>query len=324
MQKALVILVQLTLFSGILLAEGVQEEPPNDSGWRPIRPITLIVPWEEGGASDRTSRVAAELIEERLGQRILIDNRPGAAGAFGTEQVLIARADGYTWSSGVATDLANYKSLGLLDTALEEWRLYLHLALPLVAAVPTDSVYTDFGRLLTALKAEPGKIRVNAAGLGPCGKSGIEEIREHTEIEYISADYYASTPALIAALSGEIDLLILPSVDLVDMLRAGKLRALAVLSDTSLRLDGYGEIEAVSNWIPDFEPDLIHYGIFLPRGVPDKTIETLGEIWEEKIADSEALISFAAENGLLFIPAWGDEAHARISSSYKRRRIPNK
>src|SRR6187401_979276 len=93
--------------------------------WKPTKPITIIVPWAAGGSTDQVSRVAAAEIEKALGQKIVVVNQPGASGSIGTRNALQAAPDGYTWTAGAAKDLGTYIVSGLLDTKIDDWRLYL-------------------------------------------------------------------------------------------------------------------------------------------------------------------------------------------------------
>lgn len=309
MKKALFLLLSLSLVAGFAFAEGASEEAAADDGmWKPEKPINLIVPWGAGGSTDRSARTTAGILEEHLGQKIVVVNQPGAAGSVGTKSVMDAPRDGYTWTAGAAKDLGNYKVQGMLDTTIEDWHLFLNVAMPQVVAVPADSPYDTFGELLEAFKTNPGEISVATAGINSSGHTGIEQIRKYTGIDYRHVTYDGGNPAVIATVAGETDVVTQLSVEEADMLRAGKLKALAVLSGNSLDLDGYGTIEPITNWIPEFKSAAIYFGLFIPKGVPDNVVETLGSIWDEHVKSSQVLMKFASENGLVFGPEWGEAA----------------
>jgi len=92
------------------------------------------------------------------------------------------------------------------------------------------------------------------------------------------------------------------------MLKGGKLRALAVLDDKPLQLKGYGEIPAITEWIPEFRAAPNYFGIWVPADVPAEVLETFGEIWDTTISDSQMLADYAAERGAVFDPSRGEEA----------------
>src|SRR5512139_4063730 len=96
--------------------------------WKPTKPITIIVPWAAGGSTDQVTRVTAAELEKALGQKVVIVNQPGASGSIGTKNALESPKDGYTWTAGAAQDLGTYAVLGMLDTSVKDWTLYLNVA----------------------------------------------------------------------------------------------------------------------------------------------------------------------------------------------------
>ena len=297
---AIVLCLTLSIFSTIAQAQ-----------WNPDKPINLIVPWGAGGSTDRSARTTAGIIEEHLGQKIVVINQPGASGTVGTKSCLDAAKDGYTWTAGAAKDLGNYKVQGLLDTVIGDWHLFLNVAMPQVVSVNVDSPYQTFDDLLKAFKDKPGKVKVATAGINSAGHTAIEQIKKYAGIEYKHVTYDGGNPAVIATVAGETEVVTQLSVEEVDMLRAGKLRALAVLSSEPLELDGYGTIPPVTDWIADFETAPIYFGLFVPKGVPDEVLATLGAIWDDVVKQSPELKKFASENAVVFDPAWGEEAQEK-------------
>jgi len=279
--------------------------------WKPAKPIKLIVPWGAGGSTDQVTRVCAGELEEALGQKIVVVNQPGASGSIGTKNTLDAPKNGYTWTSGAAKDLGTYQILGMIDSSIRDWHLFLNISLPQVVAVRSDSAYKSFEDLLQAFKDNPGKVKVSSAGINSAGHSGIETIKKYTGIDYKHITYDGGNPAVIAVVSGEADVVTQLSSEETDMLKAGKLRALAVLDDNPLDIKGYGTVPPITQWIPEFKGAPIYFGIFIPKGVPDDMIQTLGKAWDEVILKSERLKEYAAGRGAVFAPSWGDEAQKR-------------
>lgn len=279
--------------------------------WKPAKPIKLIVPWGAGGSTDQVTRVCAGELEGPLGQKIVVVNQPGASGSIGTKNTLDAPLDGYTWTSGAAKDLGAYQVLGMIDTSIRDWNLFLNISLPQVVAVHSDSPYKTFDDLLKAFKKNPGKVKVSSAGINSAGHSGIETIKKYTGISYKHITYDGGNPAVIAVVSGEADVVTQLSSEETDMLKAGKLRALAVLDDNPLNIKGYGSVPPITRWIPEFKGAPIYFGIFIPKGVPDDVIQTIGEAWDNVIMKSERLKEYAAGRGAVFAPSWGNEAQVR-------------
>jgi len=280
-----------------------------ENAWKPKKPINLIVPWGAGGATDGVSRQTAMVLEKYLDQKIVIVNQPGASGSVGTKNVLDKPKKGLYWTAGAVKDLGVYKVQGLLDTTLDDWHIFTNFAIPNVVAVNASSPYKDFGELLEAFKANPGKIRVATAGVNSAGHTAIEMIKSYTDIDYKHISYDGGNSAVIATVAGECDVVPQLAKEEVDMLKAGKLRALAVLADGPLKIAGYDqEIPSVKKWIPDFVTAPIYFGIFVPKGVPQEVVDTLTAIWNKSLMVDESLKTYAAQNAMIFDPAAGDVA----------------
>ncbi|MCK5516896.1 MAG: hypothetical protein KAI39_08480, partial [Desulfobulbaceae bacterium] len=244
-----------------------------------------------------------------LGQKIVVVNQPGASGSVGTKSVLDKPKKGLYWTAGAVKDLGVYKVQGLLDTTLDDWHIFTNFAIPNVVAVRTDSPYKDFGELLEGFKANPGKIRVATAGVNSAGHTAIEMIKSYTDIDYKHLSYDGGNSAVIATVAGECEVVPQLAKEEVDMLKAGKLRALAVLADGPLNIEGYDkEIPSVKKWIPDFVTAPIYFGIFVPKGVPQEVVDTLTAVWNKSLKADESLKKYAAQNAMIFDPAAGDAA----------------
>ena len=279
--------------------------------WKPDKPITLIVPWSAGGATDQITRLCAGELEEALGQKIVIVNQPGASGSVGTKTVMDAAKDGYTWASGAIGDLGTYKILGFLDTQVEDWHIYLNVANVMVISVNPDTPYQSFEDLLKAFKENPGKISVSTAGMISAGRIAMEGIKNVTGIEYEHVTYDGGAPAVIACVAGETEVTAQLASEQADMIRAGKLRPLAVLAKQPLEIADFGMIDPITKWLPEFEPTPSYFGIYIPRGVPDNVVNTMNKLWREKIVGNEKIIAYARDRGAIFVPYWGLEGLAR-------------
>jgi tripartite-type tricarboxylate transporter receptor subunit TctC len=303
------LLVVLGVTSGLVVGLFSIQNVSAENAWKPKKPINLIVPWGAGGATDGVSRQTAMVLEKDLGQKVVVVNQPGASGSVGTKSVLDKPKTGLYWTAGAVKDLGVYKVQGLLDTTLADWHLFLNFAIPNVVAVNADSPYKDFGELIEAFKANPGKIKVATAGVNSAGHTAIEMIKSYTDIEYKHVSYDGGNPAVIATVAGESDVVPQLAKEEVDMIKAGKLRPLAVLADAPLMIDGYDqEIPSVKQWIPDFVTAPIYFGIFVPKGVSQEVVDTLTMIWDKSLKNNEGLATFAAKNAMIFDPATGDKA----------------
>lgn len=281
-----------------------------DYAWQPDKPITIIVPWSAGGSTDQMARLVASELEGLLGQSVVVVNQPGASGSIGTKNALEANHDGYTWTAGAAGDLGTYVVLDMLDTKLTDWNIYLTVANASVVGVNANSAYETFDQLLEAMQASPGEIAVATAGLSSAGHNAMELISQATGAEYKHVTYDGGNPAVIATVSGETEVTTQLAVEQAEMIRGNRIRPLAVLSNKPLEIDGFGEIPPITNWLPDLQLATNYFGIWAPAGIPAEVIETMNQIWTEKMSQSDVLQSYASERGALFTPAYGEEAQA--------------
>ena len=286
--------------AALLLAAVTAPASAADYPWQPDQPVTIIVPWAAGGSTDQVTRIAAGEVEEALGQRVVVINQPGASGSIGTKAALDAPRDGTTWTAGAAQDLGTYIVLGMLDTRIEDWHLYLTVANVAVVGVNADTPYQTMQDLLDAMKERPGEVSVATAGLNSGGHNAIEAIRQATGIEYRHVTYDGGNPAVIATVGGETQVTTQLAVEQAEMIRAGRIRPLAVLSDQPLELEGFGEIPPLTATVQGFPTAPNYFGIFVPKGVPDEVVQTLDAIWQDRIANSEQLRGYATNRGAQF------------------------
>lgn len=312
MLKKIIVVFVLLLAAGVIFAGSQKEE---SAEWTPKKAIQIIVPWGAGGSTDQMTRVVAGELEGPLGQKIVVVNQPGASGSVGTKGCLDAAHDGYTWTAGAAADLGAYKVRGLLDTKLDDWVLFLTVANVSVISVNVDEPYQDFGELLQAFKDKPGEIPVATAGQLSAGHNAMIAIQKYTGVEYKHVTYDGGNPAVIATVAGECVAVPQLAVEQADMLAGGRLRALAVLDDKPLELEKYGTIPPITNWIPEFIPGPNYFGIWIPKDAPQEVLDRFGSIWDEVMANSQALKDYAAARGAVFAPAWGAKA-ADMAMSY--------
>ncbi len=278
--------------------------------WKPTKPINLIVPWAAGGSTDQITRVTAAELEKVLGQKVIVVNQPGASGSIGSKNALEAPKDGYTWTAGAAQDLGTYQALGMLDTNIKDWHLFLSVANVAVVGVGANTPYQTMPQLLAAMKAKPGEIKVATAGVTSGGHNAMEAISRATGVKYRHVTYDGGNPAAVATVSGETDLTTQLAVEQAEMIRGKRIRPLATVSDKALELEGFGTIEPISKFVPGFKVPTNYFGIFIPKGVPADVVATMQKVWAENIANNAAIKAYATSKGALFAPVAGDAAQA--------------
>ena len=300
------------LIAAAVLVSAAVPATAADYSWKADKPITIIVPWGAGGATDQVTRVTAAVLEEELGQTVVIVNQPGASGSIGKKNAWEASRDGYTWAAGAPKQLGTYKLLGQWDTWIDDWRLYNTVTnVPLVSVNP-DAPYATMAEFIEAMKA--GKVTVATAGAGSSGHAAVEALKGVIGGDYKHVTYDGGNPAVVATVAGEAEATTQLASEQAEMVRAKRLRPLAVLADQPLEIEGFGAVPPITDFVSEKLPILsTAFGIFIPKdGTPPEVIETFDRIWAEKIPQSERLKGYALEKGALFTPAAGKTAHDKV------------
>lgn len=275
----------------------------------PERPIQLIVPWGAGGATDQVTRVVAAELGDALGQSVVVVNQPGASGSLGSQAAWDAPHDGYTWTAGAAKDLGTYGVTGLMDTSIKDWDLYLNSALASVISVPANSDINTLDDFVAALQA--GGIKVGTSGVNSAGHSAIEALSAAVGGSYIHAGYDGGSAAVLSTVSGETDVTTQLISEQIDMLRAGQLKPIAILSDTDADVPGVGIIPSISTELPDVPVAPIYFGVFVPGDVPEEVSSRMEAAWAG-LAESTALAEYTEGRGSLLTVHSGDEAQEKV------------
>jgi tripartite-type tricarboxylate transporter receptor subunit TctC len=279
-----------------------------DYSWKPDRPVTIIVPWAAGGSTDQMARIVAGELEAELKQKFIVVNQPGASGSVGTKNAVEAAKDGYTWAAGAATVVGTYRVLGLLDSGLKDWHMFFAVAnLTAIAANP-GAPFKDFGQLLDALKKGGANVPIATAGLSSAGHNFMESVKAAAKIDYKHVTYDGGNPAVLATVSGETQAVAQLLVEMSEMIKGKRLVPLAVLSDKPVMLEGFGEIQPTTKWLPTMPAPMNYFGIWCAKGTPDNVVKTMTQVWEKKIKTSEALKKYANARSALFAPLHGEEA----------------
>jgi tripartite-type tricarboxylate transporter receptor subunit TctC len=197
----------------------------------PSKPIRWIIPFPAGGNYDVTSRLVGEAMGRRLGQTVIADNRPGAGGIVGLEVAANAPADGYTVVMGsfsvlwIGPYLAGKPSMVPLFAPLS-----LLTTVPMVIVTKTDGRFADIKAALSEARAKPGTVSIGHAGNGTTNHIGILRLQVNEKVQFNVIPYKGSGPGLNDLMAGQIDLYTDQLTTSLPQIRAGKLRALLVLS----------------------------------------------------------------------------------------------
>jgi len=239
----------------------------------PSRPVRLVVPFTPGGSTDILARAIGQKVAEAWGQPVVIENKPGAGGNVGVELVAKSAPDGYTIVMGhIGTFAANpalYKALPY-DPIRDFAPITLVAMVPNVLVVGPAVESRTLADLIALAKANPGKLDYGSGGNGSAAHLATEYFKLRTGVSLQHVPYKGTGPAIADLLGGQIGLMITGALPLMQHIKSGKLRALAVASPTRLSIlpdvptvaeSGYPGFAAVQ-W----------YGLFAPAATPKDVV----------------------------------------------------
>jgi tripartite-type tricarboxylate transporter receptor subunit TctC len=285
--------------AALVFAVGLVGSSPA-ADWKPTKPVTVIVPWPAGGATDLTVRILASEMEKVLGQRLSVVNTPGASGAIGMQNAYDAPKDGYTWTGNADVSVVNYPVLDLMKVTHRDWNQWYALMTPNIIATTMDYPVKDVTELIKVMKEKPGQVAVASAGVGSSGHLALEIFKSVTGVSPRHVPYAGGNPAVIATISGESNVVMQLSMEEADMIRAKKLKPLANMSDRPLQISGYGEVPPITKWIPNFPSTGSHFGIMVAKGVPQDVVAAISKAFDVA-AKSETLKKFADEKAVFLV-----------------------
>ncbi|MCC6776117.1 MAG: tripartite tricarboxylate transporter substrate binding protein [Hyphomicrobiales bacterium] len=250
----------------------------------PTRPIRWIVAGAPGNTTDIIARLIGQRLTERLGQPVVIENRPGAGGNIGTEAAVRASADGYTLlligsPQVINTTLYDKLSFNLLRDIAPVASI---ARTPNVMAVNLQFPATTVAEFVAHAKAHPGKINFGSPGIGTSNHISGELFKMMTGTEMVHVPYRATQAALTDLISGQIQVVFDNLPTSIGYIRDGKLRPLAVTSAT--RWEGLPDIPTVGEFVPGFEASGFG-GVGVPAGTPREIIARLNTEINAALAD---------------------------------------
>jgi tripartite-type tricarboxylate transporter receptor subunit TctC len=244
----------------------------------PTKPIRMMAPFPPGGGTDILSRVIAVPIGERLGQPVIVENRPGAGGALGAEIVAHSAPDGYTLiivsSSYAATSAYGNPTYDPVDGIQP---IILIGTTGLVMSVHPSIPVKSVRELVAHAKTAPGKLNYSSVGPGSVVHLMLEMFKLETGTNIVHVPYKGGGPALTAVIANEVQMTAISQVPSMPHIKAGRLRPLAI--STPKRSSLLPDLPTIGESLPGFE--VTHwYGIWGPKGMP-KAIVTL---WNKEVA----------------------------------------
>ena len=288
---------------------------PAAAEWKPDKPVRIIVPWGAGGSTDQLVRTLAGDLEEALGQKVVVVNQPGGAGAVGTKAALESPLDGYTWTAGAAKDLGTYGVTGAIETQLKDWHLYLAVINFTILSVNPDSQFQSASAVAEGMRTDPGAVTIATGGINSAGGASAEALKAAVGGDYKMVTYDGGSPAVKAAVAHETEMTTQLISEQYEMLRAKRLKPLGAFTRTAVELPDIGKIESITQLVPGTKVGPVYFGIWAPKGIPDEVVATMGRIWEQKIKQSERLKEYAQSKGLAVNVVSGEVAYQQAFPS---------
>jgi tripartite-type tricarboxylate transporter receptor subunit TctC len=251
----------------------------------PMRPITMVVPFPPGGATDVIARNLAERLKASLGQPVIVENVTGATGSIGVGRVARAAPDGYLLSLGQNdTHVMNGATYALRYDLLNDFEpVALLSAAPFLLLAKKAMPAEDLKGLIAWLKATPGKATYGTAGVGNIGHVIGLLFQKETGTRFQSVPYRGGAPILQDLMAGQIDFSSLDPTTSLSVVRAGLIKAYAVMDRT--RIASAPEIPTVDEvGLPGFYASLWH-GLWVPKGTPKDIIAKLNAAAVAALAD---------------------------------------
>ncbi len=261
----------------------------------PSRSVKIVVPYTPGGTNDIVARLVAQKLTEGLGQPVIVENKPGASGNLGAEQVARAPADGYTLilvTTGHAIAPSLYKNL--------RYSIQNDLAPvseltsgPLLVMVNPSSPYKTIGDVVAAAKARPGTINFGSAGNGSSTHLATELLASTAGVKMTHIPYTGSMPAMQDVMADNAQLVMDLMLSAAPQVAGGRLRAIAITS--AKRSPQLPDVPTVAeSGMPGFEVGVWN-GLMAPAGTPRPIVDRLNAEIRKALADPELKKRFEAQ-----------------------------
>ena len=279
-----------------LLALALTASPPAhaESGY-PSRPIRIVAAQQAGSATDNVARLLADALADALAQSTVVDNRPGASGAIGTQAVARAAPDGYTLLIG---GLSNMVTSPLLEPGygVDAEAGFIAIGrvafVPFVLAVHPDVPAKTLGELVAQARAHPGAVSFATSGPTSYSRLCMDQLMHAQKVDLLAVEYRGAPAATIDLVAGRVQVYVNEVATMKQHADAGRLRILAVAGDRrSHELPGvptFGETGQVEIPLTPW------YGLFAPAGVPPDVVAKLEAGYRAAMRDPKVLARLAS------------------------------
>lgn len=273
------------LVSGLVLAcTALGAAAADDAADYPNRPIRWIVGYPPGGSTDLIARIMGQWLSQRLGQQVIIDNRPGGGNNIGTEAAVRAPADGYTIflvnpANAINATLYSKLPFNFLEDMVPVGGI---IRVPNVMTVTSKFPAKNIQEFIAYAKAHPGKVNMASSGSGTSVHLSGEMFKFMAGIDMKHIPYKGAGPAITDLIPGQVDVLFDNMPSIIGHIRSGEVRALGVT--TAARSPALPDVPAIAEVVPGYEASA-WFGASAPKGTPRAAIERLNKEINAGLAD---------------------------------------
>ena len=259
----------------------------------PSKPIRIIVPYAAGGTTDQLARAVQKPMQDFLKQSVIIENKAGAGGTIGTDQVAKAPADGYTLVFGNSGPNAIVPLMRKIPyDALKDLRPISTVAFtPMILAVPADSAAKSLKEFISLAKQQDWNF--GSVGNGSLSHLTGEHFNAMARLKLTHVPYNGGAPMMLAFGAGQLQAAFVTGLDGASMLQAGKIKYLAVA--TPQRTNTVPGLPAIAEEVPGFR-SVAWFGVLAPAGIPDAVADKLHSAVEYAVARPDVQKMFAERN----------------------------
>ena len=275
-----------TILTSLLLPLAVLAAAPVHGQQFPTKPLRIVAPFAPGGGTDFIARQVAERLSQKLGQPVLVENRPGAGGNLGAELALKAPADGYTLLLIAGSYTVNASLYKLPFDSGNDISPIIQLSQgPFVVAVNPQVQAKTLPEFIALAKKEPGKMSYASAGSGSITHLATELFLNMAKISIVHVPYKGTGPAQTDTIGGVTQMLFGSVATTLPFVKSGRLRALAVT--TPKRIPAAPDVPTVAEaGVPGYDVILWH-GLIAPKGVPAPIVAQLNKAANEVLKAKE-------------------------------------
>jgi tripartite-type tricarboxylate transporter receptor subunit TctC len=263
------------------------------------RPVRIVVPFTPGGSTDILARALGPKLSAALGQPVVVDNRPGAGGSIGATEVAKAEADGNTLLMGHIGTLGVNPSIypKLAYDPITSFTPVAWVArVPNVLVVSASSPHRSFKDLMAAARAKPGSLSYSSGGNGSAAHITMEYLKLKAHVSLLHIPYRGTAPSVSDVIAGQVDCTFTGSPAVLPLVKAGRLRALAVSS--TQRLPSIPDVPTVAeSGFAGFESDQ-WYGLVAPAGTPAARVAQLNAEINKALALREVADQLGGEGAV--------------------------